>query len=72
MRHQSYDSISFEAFKDHSNWVLEESPPSLTVEEVKALCNDLENISIQSTLDDIGMYLYCIIVFGCEYELLFY
>ena len=38
-------------------WVLEESPPFLTREEVEALCNDLANMSIQSTSDDISMFL---------------
>ncbi|KAH1221935.1 hypothetical protein GmHk_12G035237 [Glycine max] len=37
--------------------VLEESPPFLTREEVEALCNNLANMSIQSTLDDIDMFL---------------
>jgi len=46
-----------ETLDDHSNWVLEESPPFLTREEVDALRNDLANMSIQSTLDDIDMFL---------------
>ncbi|KAH1189813.1 hypothetical protein GmHk_20G057514 [Glycine max] len=38
------------------NWLFE-SPPFLTREEVDALRNDLANMSIQSTLDDIDMFL---------------
>ena len=57
LRQQNYDSINLGTLDDHSNWVLEESPPFLTREEVKTLCNDLVNMFIQSTSDDIGMFL---------------
>ncbi|KAF1897971.1 hypothetical protein Lal_00032733 [Lupinus albus] len=52
LRHQNYDPINLEIFEDHSHFILEESPPFLTVEEVEALRNDLANISIQPSLDD--------------------
>ncbi|KAH1189127.1 hypothetical protein GmHk_20G056957 [Glycine max] len=51
-------NFSLKTLDDHSNWVLEESPPFLTCEEVEALRNDLANMPIQSTLDDINMFLY--------------
>ncbi|KAF1895993.1 hypothetical protein Lal_00046749 [Lupinus albus] len=52
LRHQNYDPINLEIFEDHSHFILEESPPFLTVEEIEALRNDLANISIQPSLDD--------------------
>ncbi|RYR34326.1 hypothetical protein Ahy_A10g049135 [Arachis hypogaea] len=52
MRKQVYDPICLDAFKDHSEWILEDSPPFLTPEEVDALLNDLTNMSLQSLLDD--------------------
>ncbi|KAF1898778.1 hypothetical protein Lal_00022723, partial [Lupinus albus] len=52
LKHQNYDSINLEIFEDRSHFILEESPPFLTVEEIKALRNDLANISIQPSLDD--------------------
>ncbi|KAH1058386.1 hypothetical protein GYH30_002788 [Glycine max] len=53
LRQQNYDPINLETLDDHSNWMLEESPLFLTHEEVEALRNDLANMFIQSTLDDI-------------------
>uniref|UniRef100_A0A0R0KWA5 DUF659 domain-containing protein n=1 Tax=Glycine max TaxID=3847 RepID=A0A0R0KWA5_SOYBN len=53
LRQQNYDPINLEILDDHSNWMLEESPLFLTHEEVEALRNDLANMFIQSTLDDI-------------------
>ncbi|XP_025651956.1 uncharacterized protein [Arachis hypogaea] len=53
MRKQSYDPICLDAFEDHSEWIMEDSPPFLTPEEVDALRNDLANISLQSALDDL-------------------
>ncbi|XP_072064244.1 uncharacterized protein [Arachis hypogaea] len=52
MRNQVYDPICLDAFEDHSEWILEDSPPFLTPEEVDALRNDLANMSLQSPLDD--------------------
>ncbi|KAF1871388.1 hypothetical protein Lal_00020181 [Lupinus albus] len=52
LRHQNYDSINLEIFEDHSHFILQESPPFLTVEEIEALRNDLANISIQPSLYD--------------------
>ena len=57
LRQQNHDPINLETLDDHSNWVLEESPLFLTHEEVETLRNDLANMSIQSTSDDIGMFL---------------
>ncbi|KAH1162983.1 hypothetical protein GLYMA_01G137400v4 [Glycine max] len=53
LRQQNHDPINLETLDDHSNWVLEESPLFLTHEEVETLRNDLANMSIQSTSDDI-------------------
>ncbi|XP_015950221.1 uncharacterized protein LOC107475100 [Arachis duranensis] len=53
MRKQSYDPICLDAFEDHSEWIMEDSPPFLTPEEVDALRNDLTNMSLQSALDDL-------------------
>nr|KYP48872.1 hypothetical protein KK1_029433 [Cajanus cajan] len=58
-RHQSYDPINLQTVDDHSNWVMEDSPPFLTNEEVDALRNDLANITIQPISSDIGIFLYC-------------
>ncbi|XP_057415191.1 uncharacterized protein LOC130710356 [Lotus japonicus] len=57
LRHQSYDPINFEVIEDHSNWVMEDSPPFLTVEEVDALRNDLANMTIQPISNDIDLNL---------------
>lgn len=57
LKHQNYDPINFETIDDHSDWVLEESPPFLTIEEVEALRKDLSNMSIQPNFSDIGMYI---------------
>ncbi|KAL4390279.1 hypothetical protein AHAS_Ahas03G0129200 [Arachis hypogaea] len=53
MRKQSYDQICLDAFEDHLEWIIEDSPPFLTPEEVDALRNDLANMSLQSALDDL-------------------
>ncbi|GAU16471.1 hypothetical protein TSUD_167030 [Trifolium subterraneum] len=50
---QNYDPINFETLDDHSDWVLEDSPPFLTIEEVEALRNDLANMTIQPLSNDI-------------------
>ena len=42
---------------EHSDWILEESPSCLSIEEVEALRKDLADMSIQCGLDDIGVYL---------------
>ncbi|XP_058732906.1 uncharacterized protein LOC131604488 [Vicia villosa] len=52
-RHGSYDPINIETIGDHSSWVLEDSPPLLTNEEVEALRNDLANMTIQPISSDI-------------------
>ncbi|XP_061359929.1 uncharacterized protein LOC133303974 [Gastrolobium bilobum] len=52
LKNQNYDPINFETFEDHSNWVLEDSPPYLTAEEMETLRNELANMSFQPTLDD--------------------
>ncbi|KAL4365582.1 uncharacterized protein [Arachis hypogaea] len=52
-RKQVYDEICLDAFEDHSEWILKDSPPFLTPEEVDALRNDLANMSLQSLLDDL-------------------
>lgn len=62
LRHQNYDPINFETLDDHSDWVLEESPPYLTIEEVEALRKDLASMTIQPNSDDIGMFLYYIMI----------
>ncbi|KAG4399713.1 hypothetical protein AAZX31_08G274000 [Glycine max] len=53
LRLQNYDPINFETLDDHSNWVVKESPPFLTNEEIDVLRNDLTNMSIQPISDDI-------------------
>ncbi|KAL4394155.1 hypothetical protein AHAS_Ahas02G0123700 [Arachis hypogaea] len=37
MRNQIYDPICLDVFEDHSEWILEDSPPFLTPEEIDAL-----------------------------------
>ncbi|KAL4355706.1 hypothetical protein AHAS_Ahas09G0013500 [Arachis hypogaea] len=51
MRKQSYDPICLDAFEDHSEWIMEDSPPFLTPEEVDALRNDLANMSLHSSIN---------------------
>ena len=50
---------------------MEDSPPFLTPEEVDALRNDLANMSIQPTLDDLGKFFnhLNILIVSCCYEL---
>lgn len=55
-RHQSYDPTNAETLGDHSDWVLEDSPPLLTNEEMEALRNDLANMTIQPISNDINMF----------------
>jgi hypothetical protein len=56
---RNYDPINDELLDDHhDNWVLEDSPPFLTVEELESLRNDLANMTIQPTSNDIGMYVF--------------
>ncbi|CAK8543124.1 unnamed protein product [Lathyrus sativus] len=50
---QNYDPINFEILGDHSDWVLEDSPPFLTIEEVEALRKDLASMTIQPMSNDI-------------------
>ncbi|XP_058757617.1 uncharacterized protein LOC131630890 isoform X2 [Vicia villosa] len=49
---QNYDPINFEILGDHSNWVLEDFPPFLTIEEVEALRKDLAN---ELNLDEVDV-----------------
>ncbi|XP_058769027.1 uncharacterized protein LOC131642877 [Vicia villosa] len=51
---QNYDPIKFETLGDHSNWVLEDSPSFLTIEEVEALLKDLASMTIQHISNDIA------------------
>ncbi|CAI8586277.1 unnamed protein product [Vicia faba] len=53
IRNGSYDPINIEIIADHSSWVLEDSPPLLTNEELEALRNDLANMTIQPVSSDI-------------------
>jgi hypothetical protein len=60
---QNYDPVNFETLGDHSDWVLEDSPPFLTIEEVEALRNDLASMTIQPISNDIGMLVILITIF---------
>jgi len=60
LRHQNYDPINLETFEDHSQFILEESPPFLTIEEIEALRNDIANISIQPFLTMVCFY--CLVI----------
>ena len=42
-RQQSYDPVNLETLDDLVDWVMEDSPPFLTNEEVDALRKDLAN-----------------------------
>ncbi|XP_020971673.1 uncharacterized protein LOC107625508 isoform X1 [Arachis ipaensis] len=53
MRKQNYDPICLDAFDDYSDWILKDFPSFLTPEVVDALRNDLANMFIQPTLDDL-------------------
>ncbi|CAM8881132.1 unnamed protein product [Rhodiola kirilowii] len=52
--HKKYEPIKFETFDVHSNWVMEESTPYPTNEEVDDLLNDLASMTIQPISDNIG------------------
>lgn len=54
LKNQNYDPISLETLDDHSDWILEESPPYLTTEEVESLRNELANMDLHPVSDDIG------------------
>jgi hypothetical protein len=54
---QNYDPLNFETIDDHSDWVEEDSPPFLTIEEVEALRKDLASMTIEPISNDIGMLL---------------
>ncbi|MED6107439.1 hypothetical protein PIB30_014050 [Stylosanthes scabra] len=58
MRKQCYDPINLDAFEDHSDWILKESPQFLSPEEIDALRNDLANMTLQPVSDDIAILLY--------------
>ncbi|KEH25807.1 transmembrane protein, putative [Medicago truncatula] len=46
---QNYDLINFETLEeDYEDWVLEDSPPFLTFEDLEALRKDLSTMTIQS------------------------
>lgn len=51
---QCYDPINLETLDDLVDWIMEDSPPFLTNEEVDALRKDLANMTIQSLSNDIG------------------
>ncbi|PNX60298.1 hypothetical protein L195_g051854, partial [Trifolium pratense] len=53
---QNYDPINFETLGDHSDWVLEDSPPFLTIEEVEALRTELASMTIEPVSNDIGIF----------------
>jgi len=56
---RNYDPINDELLDDHhDNWVLEDSPPFLTVEELESLRKDHANMTIQPISDDIGMHVF--------------
>ncbi|MED6193355.1 hypothetical protein PIB30_018507 [Stylosanthes scabra] len=52
-RKQCYDPICFDTFEDHSDCILEDSPPFFSVDEIEALRNDLANMLLQPALDDL-------------------
>jgi hypothetical protein len=54
---QNYNPINFETLDDHSDWMLEDSPPFLTIEEVEALCSDIAIMKIQPISNDIHLLL---------------
>ena len=56
-RQQSYDPVNLETLDDLVDWVMEDSPPFLTNEEVDALRKDLANMTIQPISSDIGIFL---------------
>jgi len=55
-KQQSYDPINLETLNDNVDWIMEDSPPFLTNEEVDALCKDLANMNIQPLSNDIGIF----------------
>lgn len=57
-RNHGYDPINLETIGDHSSWVLEESPPLLTNEELDSLRGDLASMTIQPNSSDIGTFYY--------------
>ncbi|QHO37695.1 uncharacterized protein DS421_4g113710 [Arachis hypogaea] len=52
MRKQVYDPICLDVFEDHLEWILEDSPPFLTLEEVDL--DDLDQLDLEDDRDDDG------------------
>lgn len=58
MRHQNYDPVNIETIHDHADWVLEDAPPFLTIEELETFRSDLANTCTQTqpSSNDLGMF----------------
>lgn len=54
---QNHGPINLEILGDHSDWMLEDSPSFLTIEEVKLLRSDLTSMTVQHISNGIGMLL---------------
>ena len=49
---QNYDPINAETICDIENWVIEDEPSILTIEEAESFHQALSTMTIQDTLDD--------------------
>ncbi|KAF7810150.1 uncharacterized protein G2W53_036893 [Senna tora] len=55
LRKRPYDPISFENFEENADWVLEDEPPTLTMEEIEALNCELAECTIEENHPNIGL-----------------
>ena len=53
-KRRNCDPINFEAFHENANWVLEDEPTNLTMEELETFQNELAACTIQDNENDIG------------------
>ncbi|XP_078150193.1 uncharacterized protein LOC144545498 [Carex rostrata] len=51
-RGRNYDPINFEDFNDNGNWVLEDDPPFLTVDEIEEFRKQMAGLKIQTNEDN--------------------
>ncbi|KAK4594487.1 hypothetical protein RGQ29_018245, partial [Quercus rubra] len=54
-KHRNYDPIKFEVFHENTNWVLEDEPTNLTMEELETFQNELAACTIQDNQNDIEL-----------------
>ena len=67
-RGRNYDPINFEDFVDNGNWVLEDDPPFLTVDEIEEFRKQMAGLKIQ-TNEDNGEFFITILNYELQYKI---